>query len=335
MPTLQDVAKRAGVSTATVSKVLSNTPYFTEETRAKVMQAVDALGYRPNLAARALSTGKTRVIAVVFPYVYEAVFTDPHTLRILEGIEAVTSQQGYNLLLSTPRLTTDGPDELYLQLIQSGFVDGVLALDNIPITSVLDVVHQRGLPCVGIGHHSTTYYVHSDNYAGGLQLMQHVIELGHRHIGIISISENINLAINLRVAGLRAAAEAAGMCYDDLPLVCGDFSTFSGGRGAAELLMQHPQLTALVCMNDRMAMGAIQQARALGRQVPDDLTVVGYDDIPTAAIFAPALTTVDQHAPEMGRVAAQMLFDILNNKTPDTVKMATHLIVRQSSAAPQ
>ncbi|MBN8618508.1 MAG: LacI family DNA-binding transcriptional regulator, partial [Anaerolineae bacterium] len=108
MPTLQDVAQKAGVSTATVSKVLSNTPYVSETTRLKVMEAVNELGYTPNLAARGLSSGKTHIIAVVFPYMYEAFFTDPLVLLILQGIEGECTQRGYNILLSTPRLRANG-----------------------------------------------------------------------------------------------------------------------------------------------------------------------------------------------------------------------------------
>src|SRR5215207_9299732 len=103
MPTLQDVAKKAGVSTATVSKVLSNTPYVSDATKAKVLEAVEALGYRPNLAARALSSGKTHIIAVVFPYIFDAIFKDPLVMAILEGVESVCTEQHYNILLSTPR----------------------------------------------------------------------------------------------------------------------------------------------------------------------------------------------------------------------------------------
>lgn len=331
MPTLQDVAKRAGVSTATVSKVLSNTPYFTEKTRLKVMQAVEELGYLPNLAARALSTGKTQIVAVVFPYIYDAIFTDPLVLRILEGIETESTQRGYNLLLSTPRLTEGRPDEHYMQLIQSGYIDGILALDNVPLASVLEPVNKKGIPCVAIGYHPTAYYVRSNDYSGGLQLMEHILGQGHRHIGIISVSKQMNFSVNRRMQGLEDAAAAAGVDFSSLPIVNGDFSTSSGADGAEHLLSNFPELTALICLNDRMAMGAIQKARELGRSIPDDLAVVGYDDIPTAATFSPSLTTITQQAPELGRAAAYMLFEVLDKKTPAPIELETHLIIRQSS----
>ncbi len=332
MPTLEDVARRAGVSTATVSKVLSNTPYFTAETRDKVMQAVKELGYVPNLAARALSSGKTHIVAVVFPFVFEAIFTDPLTMHILQGIEAECSQHGYNILLSTPRLSPDGADENYRQLVQSGYLDGVIALDSYPVASALRPAQEKGLPAVAIGYHQSDYHVLSDDRSGGFQLMQHVIDLGHQRIGIISIPDDMHFCVPKRLAGLRQAAESARLDFDCLPQMHGDWSVDSGARCAASLLSDHPDLTALVCLNDRMALGAIQQAREMGRHVPDDLTVVGYDNIPTAALFAPSLTTIDQRAPDLGRVAARMLFAVLDGANPEPVELPTDLIVRQSSA---
>lgn len=331
MPTLDDVAKRAGVSTATVSKVLSNKPYFTEATRLKVMLAVDELGYVPHLAARALSSGKTGIIAVVFPYVYDTILTDPLVLRILEGVEAESSQRGYNILLSTPRVSTQGVDAHYQQLLQSGYIDGIIAMDNVPFSSVIQPARQQGIPAVAVGHFNSNLRVGSDDRGGTFQLMKHVTGLGHRNIGIIGVPEKLHYSIQHRIEGLCDGAEKAGLDYAVFPRADGDFSTSSGSRCAAQLLHEHPDLTALVCLNDRMAMGAIQYAHELGRAVPQDLTVVGYDDIPMAAAFSPPLTTIDQQAPKLGRAAAVMLFDVLNGRLPTPITLPTQLIVRQSS----
>lgn len=333
MTTLQRVAERAGVSTATVSKVLSNTPYFTEETRRKVMEAVEELGYVPNLAARALSTGKTHIIAIVFPQVFDAIFTDPFMLHLLEGVEAECRQRGYNMLMSTPQFSTYGFDPHYQALIQSGYAEGIVALDNIPARSILEIAHEKGIPAVGIGYHDNPYHVRSNDISGGTQLMQHVLELGHRNIGIISVAEELNFAIRRRLTGLRMAAEKFNVDIEALPKVEGDFSINSGAEAAAKLLQAYPEMTAMICLNDRMAMGAIQQARTAGRSIPDDLTIVGYDDIPSAAVFAPPLTTINQQAPELGRFAARMLFEILEGKEPEPVNVPPQLMVRQSSSA--
>lgn len=334
MPTLLDVAKRAGVSTATVSKVLSNTPYFTPETRQKVMQAVEELGYIPNLAARALSSGKTRIIAVVFPYLYDTIFTDPLVLRILEGIESECRKRGYNMLLSTPKLTARGVDVHYRQLIQSGYIDGVIALDHVPNASAIEPTLKKGIPAVAIGYYPTQYSVQSDDLSGASQMMQHVTGLGHQRIGIIDVPENLHYSIQHRLAGLRAGVGASGLDFDAMPREEGDFSNTSGSACAARLLARNPDLTAIICLNDRMAMGAIQYARTIGRDVPKHLTVVGYDDIPMAAAFSPPITTVDQQAPELGHASARMLFDVLDGGSPDPVVLPTYLVVRQSSAPP-
>ena len=333
MPTLEDVAKRAGVSTATVSKVLSNTPYFTEETRSKVMRAVAELGYIPNLAARALSSGKTGIIAVVFPYVYEAIFTDPNIMNTLEGIEAECTPRGYNLLLSTPKITANGPDAHYQQLILSGYLDGVIAIDSYPLASSIKVVQEKGIPVVVVGYQPCDAYVHHDDQAGGQMIMQHLIELGHSRIGIIDAPLDVNFGAENRAKGARIAVGAAGLDYEAFPALHGDWSTRSGAECAAKLLAQYPDLSALLCYNDRMAMGAIQQARAMGRNIPDDLTVTGYDDIPTASVLSPPLTTSDQRSPEQGRLAAHMLFDVLAGRSPDPVVLPPRLLVRQSSGA--
>ncbi len=332
MPTLEDVARRAGVSTATVSKVLSNTPYFSERTRAKVLQAVKEIGYVPNLAARALSSGKTQIIAFVFPYVYDALFADPFVLLILEGIESECHQRGYNLLLSTPRIVSGQPDEHYLQLVQSGYIDGFIALDSVPSASVVEPVFAHGIPSVTIGYHPNTFFVRADDCAGGFQAMDHVLKLGHRRIGVISVNESLHFSISQRLAGLRAAAEAYGLDFDTLPMAEGDFSTASGAACAAELLSRHPDLTALVCLNDRMAIGALQQLHVRAIRVPDQMTVIGYDDIPTAAIIVPPLTTVNQQAFRQGQEAARMLLDILNGRSPQPITLPVELVVRGSSA---
>lgn len=333
MPTLQDVAKRAGVSTATVSKVISNTPYFTEETRLKVMQAIQELGYSPNLPARALASGKTEIIAVVFPLVNDPLFTDPFVLYMLQGIESECHARGYHILLSTPRLSAQGPEEQYLRLLKSRYLDGIIALDNVPLSSVLEPAQAQNIPCVAIGYHPSRYYVRTDDYAGGLQAMRHLLDLGHREIGIVSVSDQLNFSINHRLEGIRAAADAAGVHYDALPQAEGDFSVAGGIAAAARLLDENPQLTALVCLNDRMAMGAIQHLRAVGRRVPEDVSVIGYDDIPAAVSFVPPLTTMNNHAPLLGKAAASLLLDVLEGKPVQSVVVPTELVIRASTAA--
>lgn len=332
MPTLQDVAKRAGVSIATVSKVLSNTPYFTEETRDRVMLAVRELGYMPNLAARALSSGKTHIIAVVFPYVYDAIFKDPLVMQVLEGIESVTSERGYNILLSTPRLTSDGPDDNYQQLIHSGYIEGLIAIDNVPLASVGKTAIERSIPSVVLGYAPARYSVRSDDHSGGEQLVRHVVDLGHQRVGVISVPETMNYAINERMSGVRAALGAANIDLHDRDTAYSDFSSEGGYHACAELNVRERGMTAIICLNDRAAFGAIQYLKEQGMRVPEDVSVVGYDNIAASSIFTPHLTTIDQKASAQGQYATQMLFDILNGQSPDPVVVPVELITRSSTA---
>ncbi len=332
MPTLQDVADLAGVSTATVSKVLSNTPYVSDDTRLKVMAAVEQLGYRPNLAARALSSGRTHIVAVAFPYVFDAIFKDPLVMHILEGVESVCTDRQYNLLLSTPRLSEDGPDTHYQQLLQSGYVEGLITIDNVQMTSLAAVAHTWQIPAVVIGYHAAEYHIRSDDRAGGEMLMQAVIEAGHREIGVLSVPDGMNIAIEARLDGLKAAANAHGLNFDHLPRADSDFSIQGGGDSTRQLIDQQPQLSAIICLNDRMAIGAMRELQQMGYRVPEDISVVGYDNISLAATSHPPLTTIDQQAVLQGRKAAELLFDVLTDNSPSSVVLTPQLIQRGSLA---
>lgn len=335
MPTLQDVAKRAGVSTATVSKVLSNTPYFTERTRERVMEAVRELEYRPNLAARALASGKTHIIAVVFPYIYDAIFKDPLVMQILEGIEYICNQHAYNILLSTPRLQANRYDERYLQLVQSGYIEGIITIDNVRMASAASPAIAMNIPTVSIGYHPAPCIVRTDDAVGGQLLMQHLLEAGHRAIGIITTPPDTNFAIDRRFDGLRHAAERHGADFAAMPVALGDFSIRSGANAAEHLLSQQPGITAIISLNDRMAIGTMQQLQRMGKRIPRDISVVGYDNIAISSVFSPTLTTIDQQASELGRRAAETLVAVFNGESPSNVVLAPQLVIRESSAAPR
>lgn len=331
MPTLQDVAKRAGVSAATVSKVLSNTPYFSDTTRDRVMEAVEAIGYRPNLAARALSSGKTNIIAVVFPYIYDTIFKDPLVMRVLEGIEAVCTEQDYNILLSTPRLNKDEPEEHYMRLIQSGYIEGLIAIDNVQPVSFANLAQKMSIPSVVLGHHDGDYSVQSDNFLGGQLMMSHVLESGHQKIGLISVDPKLNMAVRKRIDGMLQVYQARNLAHD-IPIIESDFSSQGGARAVYELIEANPTITAVICLNDRMAIGALSALKQMGKKAPQDISVVGYDDIPLAGTTQPALTTINQKPVELGRAAAELMLKRLNGEKPTNVVISPTLIKRESLA---
>lgn len=336
MATLKQVAERAGVSSATVSKVLSNTPYVSEPTRQRVRRAIDELGYVPNLAARALASGRTYNIGVIFPYIYTSLFSDAQTLSLLEGVEAAASAHGYNILLSAPPMPV-AQSEQYHRLVYSRYMDGVILLENLPHQSMSSLIAELGYPYVAIGYQSLpgeTNTIHADDYHGAYAAARHLIDLGHRNIGLISIvEEDAMFSISERVRGWRVALAEAGIYLEDLPMAYGGYSIPSG-IAAMEYLMNSKEIpSAILSINDQMALGAMQRARAAGLRIPEDIAFIGFDDIQMASHSDPPLSTVRQPSREMGERAAGMLFDMLTKKETvyDPVVMPTSLIVRGSS----
>lgn len=337
--TIYDVAKRAGVSTATVSKVLSNTPYVSERTRAKVLASIEELGYVPSLAARGLSKARTYLLALVIPYTSDYLYSDPHLLELIRGIEQETKAHHYNILLSTGDRPTRGSNAEdsavgpYQRAVRSQYADGVIVVASSAFTGAGPKPLTQMFPTVGIGYHAVggRHTVHADDREGAAVATHHLLALGHRRIGVISAVPQIT-ALSRRLEGHQQALAEAGLGWDPQMLAWGDFTDASGYRAAEQLLALPQRPTAIFAFNDRMAMGAIKRCREVGLAVPADLSIVGFDDIPAAALFDPPLTTVRQPALEMGAMAARLLFDLIDGKAVDTEELVlpTELIVRAS-----
>ncbi len=337
MTTIRDVAERASVSISTASRILSNSPSekYSESTQAKVLRASLELGYRPNFAARALVSGKTNIVAAVFPRIYDTPFTALASLQILSGIEAYCSANGYNLLLSSPHVIDGSVDPHFVNLLAGGYLDGIIIDGHFRIDPVMEVLQRFNLPIVMLGYHPHPHYLRSDNFLGGSLLMQYILELGHRQIGIIGLPEGISPAADLRLQGMRAQMGQHGLDFDALPRVNGTFSSETGAAAAAQLVQAHADLTALIALNDRMAMGAIHQLQEMGRRVPGEISVVGYDDLPQAHESNPPLTTINQHLPDWGRLAMTILLELLDGRDPEPVVLQPRLVVRKSTARPR
>lgn len=345
MATIRDVARRAEVSPATVSKVLTNTPYVSDDTRARVLDAIEQLGYVPNFAARALSKKLTHNIGVIFPFNLNRLFNDPYTLKILEGIEEVCTSNEYNVLISTP-LVPLKKSQQYHRFVHSGYLDGLIGLQLLPDDPTFKSNDEFGYPAISVGYHPATSAnntVYADNISGAKTMANYVLGLGHRDLAIIGIAESAATGGNQRRAGFQQAIEEAGLDLNSIPYAEGDFSFASGYSAAAVLLSQRRNPTAILCFNDRMAMGAIQCIQASGLRVPDDITVVGFDNIPGTEYFTPPLTTVDQPARKMGLRAATLLFELIAAKSKSNPSQAafppeifpTELVIRASASAPK
>ncbi|MCY4539041.1 MAG: LacI family DNA-binding transcriptional regulator [Chloroflexi bacterium] len=330
MATIRDVASRANVSVSTASRILSNSTKekYADETRERVREASTELGYRPNFAARALVSGKTRIIAAVFPRFHDSPFTALASLQILSGIEAYCSDEGYHLLISSPKIENGVLDHNFVDLLSGGYLDGVIMDGHSDISSIMEFVTGLKLPLVILGTYPYRHYLRSDNQMGGRLMIEHLIDLGHRRMGLIALR-----AIEDRMLGVRLAAEGRGLDACAMPCEYGNFSAASGEAAVDKLIRANPGLTAVVAFNDRMAMGAIRRLQELGYQVPEQISVVGHDDLPRSRDFNPPLTTVNHDLSEWGGLAMNMLLTVMHGESPEPITIEPRLVVRQSTAA--
>lgn len=335
MATIDEVAERAGVTRGTVSKVLSGTYNASPRTRAKVEQAAAELGYRPNLAARALSKGRTFVVGLLIPYDPDQLFADPHLLDIIRGVEAAANSRDYNVLLSTAHRPND-PTSAYSRVLRSRYVDGMVVIEGPDMLAITEQLKQQPSPWVISGYEpvgSEAYCVHADDPAITAKLTDHLLALGHRRIGVIS-SELRLRAFDKRLEGFHQALHAHAVSYDPSLIVFGDMSVESGYRATEQLMARPEPPTAIWALNDRMALGALQWAREHGVRVPAELSIAGFDDISAAALSDPPLTTVRLPSYQEGQAAIEMVFQLLDGESlPREMIVPTDVIVRGSTSA--
>ncbi len=338
--TIYDVAKQAGVSTATVSKVLSNTPYVSDKTRARVLAVVSDLGFVPNLAARSLSQARTGIIGLAFPYASDYLFDDPHLMLFLRGVEDVATAHDASILLMTARAPNDAAGSLR-RLLHTPYVDGaiVVGMEMESVQPVTAELRFRAYPTIALGYFSPLgedNTIHADDYQGARLAAEHLLALGHRRIGVISGPAEIT-AVGRRLQGFSDALAAQGLTNDPALMTSGDFTQESGFAAGAQILNQPARPTAVLSVNDRMALGFMAYAQTVGLVIPADLSVVGFDDIPAAAYSHPALTTVRQPSLQMGRTAASCLFDLLDQTRERfaALVLPTTFITRSSTCPPR
>lgn len=334
--TIKDVAAEAGVSYQTVSRVINNDAKVRAKTRARVQQAIDSLNYRPNLAARTLPRRRSSIIGLIIPYEADYLFRDPHLLAQISGIDAVANAHGYNLLLSTAGDSNSGL-EAFERFIRNQVADGALVVETASSPAGNQMLARQNYPYVSLGYdldNPEAYFVHCDDRAGARAATLHLLSRGHRRIGLINGPPlGAVSAMQERLSGYQEALREAGLDFDPALMVYGDYTRPSGQAATAKLLALPDPPTAIFAFNDRMAMGAIRTLHAAGRRVPEDVAVVGFDDIPTAADFNPALTTVRQASHQMGQVAAELLFKLLAGESVPEKKviLPADFIVRQSA----
>jgi LacI family transcriptional regulator, repressor for deo operon, udp, cdd, tsx, nupC, and nupG len=335
MANIYDVAKRAGVSTATISRVLSRPDVVAPDTRRKVMAAIDSLGFTPNAAAKNLRTLRTAKILVTVPDI-----SNPFFSLILQGIEDAAQREGYSVLVGDTQ-HDEGREEKYALMLRRKEADGLIFLGHrlpkeaatlvrsmapgqAPVVNGCEFTPNLGIPSV-----------HIDNATAASDAMEHLYRLGHRRIGIIT-GPLVSPLSRDRLAGANARAKKARGERETL-VMNGDFSIESGSVAAERLLGRKEPPSAIFCFNDEMAMGVIQTARLRGLRIPHDLSVVGFDDIRFARYVDPPLTTVAQPMRQLGEGTVRLLVEILrgNSTPPESVTLPHTLVVRSSTAPPR
>lgn len=327
--TIQDVAKTAKVSVSTVSRVLNGKVDVASETQERIVAVIEKLGYTSNLAARSMRSHRKNLIGLVVPDI-----GFPYSIEIMKGINRAIAESKFDLLVyTTGDIRKNGTalhEQHYVSLLNNSVTDGVI----IVASAASDFI--TNAPIVAVDPHiiNPNYpYVQGTNYHSALELMQYLFDLGHRRIGFISGRPEIASA-QRRLSGYRDALKNAGLEIDEELIVPGDFIQPTAYKSTIQLLSLQNPPTAIFAANDQSAMGVYQAASEMGVRIPDDLSVIGFDNISEAKYMG--LTTMDQYLDEMGYVAIQMLIKLINHEPlEETVhKMKTNLVVRTSCSKP-
>ena len=330
--TIYEVAREAGVSTATVSRVINDQRHVRQSTREKVEAAMDRLGYVANRQARGLAGGRSRMVGLLVHELGSSYFT-----QVIRGIDTAVASIGYDLMLYTSHARVEAEARHALELA-TGPVDGVIFVLAVDPSKYVETLRSRGMPFVMLDQShevSGTTFVAAANRSGTRQAIEHLIGLGHRRIGFITGKPGVNSARE-RLAGYRDVLSSAGIPYDRSLIVTGDFLEARGYEATKELLSLEERPTAIFTSADTAAIGAIKAVRDAGLEVPRDVSVVGFDDIPEASLVMPALTTVRQPLMEMGATAVRLLQRLMDEPeaTPRRTELDTELVVRDSTAKP-
>lgn len=328
-PTINDIAKRVGLSKASVSRALNGKQDVDPETRKRVLKVASQVGYVPSASARALSNGRSNCLGLLVPSL-----TWPWMLEILRGVAEEIERSGYSLILYTTTSGEDSERAFMSQVIPAGAVDGLALVIPPGMLDYIGRLAKGGLPVVVIddrGHQSELPTVATTNIEGGRTAAHHLIELGRRRIAMLNGPPDFGCNRD-RLEGYKAELRLAPIRFDPRLVVDSDYTENGGATAMASLLEADPRLDAVFVANDLMAFGAMRALRKAGRRIPDDVAVVGFDDIPASALTHPPLTTVRQPLYEMGRTAAVMVMSAIRGESiPKRTEVPTSLVVRGSS----
>lgn len=328
LATIREVAAKAGVSTATVSRIINNKGQATPETIARVRAIIKELGYRPNVVARSLTSGKSNTIALLVPTI-----NNPFFPELARGIEDVANSYGMNVFLCN---TDDEREKVtnYLVSLQERYVDGVI-INSLNLTNEdLVELHSNGIPTVTLDRTFSTHEFSSitvKHRIGSQLATKHLIDIGCKRIGLIRGPEDDFTAVQ-RMWGYRDYVKEFDW-FDQSWIALGDFSVKSGYLCMKELFQRHPDIDGVFASNDLMAIGLLKAAHEWGRKVPDELAIIGFDGIDMSQYTTPPISTIKQPIYEMGKMAMEELIRLIREPESESSKMEldVDLILRESS----
>jgi LacI family transcriptional regulator len=329
MATIHDVARLAGVSPITVSRVINNSGYISQKTRARVKAAIIELGYAPNIIARSLRSKRTNTLALVLTDI-----TNPFFTHIARGVEDTASDAGFTVIYSNTDESVD-EETKNLQLLLQKQVDGILLVPARSTSRSIELIKEQGTPVVILDRRVSdveTDVVRCDSVEGAYKLVKLLIDQGHRRIAVLSGPQGVSTADD-RVTGYQKAMAEVGLSDDGL-VFYGNYTLTSGYEMAKRTLSLSPQATALFAANNFIAIGALRALRDSGLKVPGDISLVAFDDLPQTWIVEPFLTVAAQPPYEMGCKATQLLLNRIRGEAPSECQeiiLPVELIVRHSS----
>lgn len=330
--TLEDIAKKAGVSRSTVSRVVNNHPNVREAVRSRVLHVIQESGFHPNAAARALASQRSWMIGLVLPRTVGAIFVDPYFPRLTQGVAQACNQYNYTLALFLVGSPADEA-KIYPRISRRGSLDGVIVQSGQIGDQLIERLSTSGMPLVVAGRpflEGDISYIDVDNIQSTFEAVSHLVAIGRKRIATISGPSNSTVGID-RLVGYSRALQAAGLPVDPLLIVPGDFTEQGGYLAMQQLLARQPD--AVFAASDAMAVGGMRAVKEVGLSIPRDVAFVGYDDIPLINPPDPPVTTVRQPVTQFGYKAVEMLIDLIDNGIlpQRRVMMETELFIREST----
>ncbi|WLR57026.1 LacI family DNA-binding transcriptional regulator [Mesobacillus subterraneus] len=327
--TIKDVAKNANVSIATVSRVLNGQGGYSKATEEKVLLSIKVLGYQPNAFARGLISNKSNTVGIIFPEV-----SSQFSSKILRGVEEAAHRLNSSVIVCNT--ASHGQRTMkYLQLLTEKRVDGILFVSELITEEYYKKLESMEIPVVLISTESYQYslpYIKVDDKHAAFTATDYLIKMGHSKIGMISGNRDDIIAGQPRIDGYKQALAQRGLDINSEHIIHSQgFSFKDGFIGLPKLLEQFPDLTAVFAASDSLALGAISSAYKLGIKIPDQLSIIGYDNLPIAEMAIPPLTTVAQPLEEMGLIAADMLFTMMNQGRKVESRIMSHTVIERES----